>query len=164
VAEVTVRGATAGDAALILGLVRELAAFERAAPDAVRASEDDFRREIAGPRPSFECLIAELDGSPVGLALFFQTFSAREGRRGVYLEDLYVREQARGIGVGRRLMAALARLALERGWCRLDLRVLHGNPARRFYEELGLRHVEAAGLPYSAESEVLARLARGGAP
>jgi GNAT superfamily N-acetyltransferase len=161
VPEVAVREATADDAALILELVRELAAFERAAPGAVRATEEDFRREIAGARPGFECLIAEVDGSPAGLALFFHNFSTWEGRRGIYLEDLFVRDRARGLGVGRRLMAALARLALERGCRRLDLWVLHWNPARRFYEELGLRHMDD-WLPYRAEGEALARLARGG--
>jgi GNAT superfamily N-acetyltransferase len=160
VPEVAVREATADDAGLILALVRELAAFERAGPDAVRATEDDLRREIAGPRPGFECLIAEVDGRPAGFALFFHNFSTWEGRRGIYLEDLFVREGARGLGVGRRLVADLARLALERGCRRLDLWVLHWNPARRFYEGLGLRHMDE-WLPYRADREALARLARG---
>jgi GNAT superfamily N-acetyltransferase len=123
--------------------------------------EEVLRDNIFGPRPYCEVLLAEDGGTVVGFALFFHNFSTWEGRRGIYLEDLFVRDRARGLGVGRRLMAALARLALERGCRRLDLWVLHWNPARRFYEELGLRHMDD-WLPYRAEGEALARLARGG--
>lgn len=156
-AEVTVRPATPDDAALVLALVRELATFERA-PDAVKATEVDLRRGLAGPCPAFECLIAETDGGPVGMAVFFPTFSTWEGRPGLKLHDLYVREAARGSGAGRALLAALARTALERGCTRLDLDVLDWNPARRFYERAGLRP-QRGWLAYRADAEALARLA-----
>ena len=158
-ADATIRAGTPDDAGLILELVRELAAFERAA-DAVKASEDHLRRGLGGPRPSFECLIAEVDGEPAGMAVFFPTFSTWEGRPGLQLHDLYVRERARGSGVGRLLLAGLARVALERGCTRLDLHVLDWNPARAFYERAGLRHLEG-WLSYRAEAEALTRLAAG---
>ena len=152
-----VRAAGPEDAGLILELVRELAAFERE-PDAVAATAEDFRRELASDHPAFGCLIAELDGRPAGFALFFHNFSTWTGRRGIYLEDLFVRDSARGRGVGRRLIVELARLAVERGCARLDLWVLHWNPVRRFYEDLGLRWMEE-WLPYRAEGERLVALA-----
>jgi GNAT superfamily N-acetyltransferase len=158
-ADATIRLATPDDAELILELVRELAAFERA-PDAVKASADDLRRGMAGQHPSFECLIAEVDGDPAGMAVFFPTYSTWEGRPGLQLHDLYVRERARGAGAGRRLLAELARVALARGCARVDLHVLGWNPARAFYERGGLRHLDG-WLPYRAEAEALARLAAG---
>lgn len=161
--DVTIRPATPDDAGLVLGLVRGLAAFERA-PDAVRATEDDLRRGLAGPRPAFECLLAEAaDGEPAGMAVFFPTYSTWEGRPGLKLHDLFVRERARGTGVGRRLLAALARVALERGCTRLDLDVLDWNPARRFYERSGLRR-QRGWLAYRADAPALARLAAGDGP
>ena len=155
--DATVRLATPDDAALILEFVRELAAFERA-PEAVKASEEDYRRAMAGQHPSFECLIAEAGGRPAGTAVFFPTYSTWQGRPGLNLHDLYVREWARGSGVGRLLLTELARVALERGCARLDLHVLDWNPARRVYERAGLRHLDG-WLPYRAEADALARLA-----
>ena len=157
--EIAIRLATAEDAELILSLVRELATFEHEL-DKVEATAEDFRREGFGPDPVFECLIAELDGSPVGMALYFHNFSTWTGRRGIYLEDLYVQERARGKGVGERLIRALAGLAVERGCARLDLWVLHWNPARRFYERLGIEHM-TDWLPYRIRGEALQRLATG---
>ena len=156
-AEVTVRMATAEDASTILGLVKELAAFEQEL-DKVEATAEDFRREGFGQDPVFECLLAELDGEAVGMALFFHNFSTWTGRRGIYLEDLYVRESVRGRGVGERLMVELAALAVQRGCARLDLWVLHWNPARRFYERLGIRHMEE-WLPYRLSGDALHALA-----
>lgn len=155
--ELSIRMATAADAEVILGLVRELAAFEQEL-DKVEATAEDFRREGFGPDPVFECLLAEVDGEAVGMALFFHNFSTWTGRRGIYLEDLYVRETARGRRVGEGLIRALARLAVERGCARLDLWVLHWNPARRFYERLGIEHMKE-WLPYRARGEALLALA-----
>ena len=152
-----VRAAGPEDAGLILELVRELAAFERE-PDAVAATAEDFRRELASAHPAFGCLIAELDGRPAGFALFFHNFSTWTGRRGIYLEDLFVRDSARGRGVGRRLIVELARLAVERGCARLDLWVLQWNPARRFYEDLGY-HWKEDWLHYRLDGKALAALA-----
>jgi hypothetical protein len=94
VPEITLRMAQAGDAPTILAHVKALAAFERA-PDAVKATAEDFRREGFGSRPAFRCLLAQVDGRPAGFALWFDNFFTWEGRRGIYLEDLFVEEWAR---------------------------------------------------------------------
>ena len=157
-AEITLRFATAEDAGILLALVRELAVFEKA-PDAVLATEADFRQHGFGPEPRFEALLAFVDERPAGFALFFPNFSTWLGKPGLYLEDVFVSEWARKLGVGRRLMARLAAIAVERGWGRLDFWVLHWNPARGFYHRLGFRHMEE-WLPYRAEGEALLKLAR----
>jgi GNAT superfamily N-acetyltransferase len=101
------RFATVEDVALLLQLIRELAAYERA-PDAVVATEEDLRRHGFGPERRFEALLALVDGEPAGFALFFPDFSTWRGRPGIFLEDLYVREWARGRGVGRRMLRRLS--------------------------------------------------------
>jgi len=156
-AEITVRFATSEDCPLLLRLIRELAIFERA-PDAVVATEADLRRHGFGPQPQFEALLAFLDGEPAGVALFHARFSTWVGRPCMYLEDLYVCEAARGRGVGRRLMARLAAIAVERSWGRIDFQVLDWNPARRFYERIGLGHV-GDWLRYGGDEVALRRLA-----
>src|SRR5690606_37875788 len=105
-----------------------------------------------------EALIGEVDGEPAGFALFFPNYSTWEGRAGLYVEDLYVEERARGIGLGRALMAEVARLAAERGAPRVELAVLDWNPARAFYERLGMRQM-AEWLPYRMDADAIARLA-----
>lgn len=156
-AVITIRFATADDIPLLLRFIRELAVFERA-PDAVVATEDDLRRYGFGPEPQFEAILAFLDGDPAGVALFHTRFSTWLGRPGLYLEDLYVAEAARGHGVGRRLMVRLAAIAVGRGWARIDFQVLEWNPARRFYERLGLGHV-GDWLRYGGDEAALRRLA-----
>ncbi len=155
--DIAIRFATADDVGLLLHMIRELARFERA-PDAVVASEDDLRRYGFGPQPQFEAILAFLDGEPAGVALFHTRFSTWLGRPCLYLEDLYVTEAARGQGVGWRLMARLAAIAVERGWGRIDFHVLDWNPARRFYERLGLGQV-GEWLRYGGDAEALRRLA-----
>jgi GNAT superfamily N-acetyltransferase len=132
VSDIRIRVATADDAGLLLQLIRELAAYERA-PNAVVATEEDLRRYGFGPERQFEALLAFLDDEPGGFALFHPRFSTWLGRPGVYLEDLFVTQAARGRGVGRRLMTRLAAIAVERGWERIDFQVLDWNPARDFY-------------------------------
>ncbi|WP_029011129.1 GNAT family N-acetyltransferase [Azospirillum halopraeferens] len=154
---VTVRPATVDDAETIHRFVRELAAFERE-PDAVKASVDDFRRDGWGPSPVFEALIAELDGAPAGFALTFRNYSTWEGRHGIFVEDLYVSPEARRYGVGRHLLAAIARRAVEQGCRRVDLNVLDWNPARAFYDRIGFRHLDD-WRPYRLEGAALAALA-----
>jgi GNAT superfamily N-acetyltransferase len=154
---VTIREAKPADVATIVRLVRELAAYENLL-DRVRLGEEDVRRDGFGATPRFACLLAELQGEAVGFALFFHNYSTFEGRPGVYLEDFYVAERARGRGIGRRLLARLAMIALERGCVRLDLSVLEWNPARDFYHRLGFGQVEG-WLPYRLQGEELARLA-----
>ena len=154
---ITVRFATADDVPLLLRFIRQLAVFERA-PDAVVATEADLRRHGFGPEPKFEAIIAFLDGEPAGCALFHSRFSTWLGRPGLYLEDLYVTEEGRGRGVGKRLMARLAAIAVERGWGRIDFHVLDWNPARRFYERLGMHH-HGEWLRYGADERALRQLA-----
>ena len=154
---VRVRFAIEDDAPLLLSLIRELAAYERT-PEAVVATEEDLRRHGFGPDARFEALLAFVDGRAAGLALFFPNFSTWTGQPGLYLEDLYVCDWARRCGVGRRLVARLAAVAVERGWTRLDLAVLDWNPARGFYRRLGFAE-RPAWLPCRAEGAALARLA-----
>jgi GNAT superfamily N-acetyltransferase len=154
---VTLRFAAADDVGLLLQLIRELAAYERA-PDAVVATEDDLRRHGFGPDRRFEALLAFVDDEPAGVALFFPDFSTWLGRPGLFLEDLYVREWARGRGVGRQLIARLAAIAVERDWPALRLNVLDWNPAREFYQRLGIE-ARNAWVPYGATGAALRRLA-----
>ena len=154
---VTIRLAKPTDAATVVRLVRELAAYEELL-ERVRLREEDVLRDGFGATPRFECLLADVAGEAVGLALFFHSYSTFEGRPGVYLEDFYVASRARGQGVGRRLLARLAAIALERNCARLDLSVLEWNPARDFYHRVGFAEVEG-WLPYRLQSEALAHLA-----
>lgn len=154
---ITIRFAKSEDAALVLRLIRELALYERA-PEAVVATEDDLVRHGFAADRQFEAILAFLDGEPAGLALFHSRFSTWLGRPAMYLEDLYVVAEARGQGVGRRLMARLAAIAIERGWGRIDFQVLDWNPARRFYQRLGIEHL-GEWLRYGAGGEALRRLA-----
>ena len=156
-APVVIRFATPADMGLILGLVRELAHYERQ-PGAVTATEEDLRRYGFGPDRRFEALLAFSETKPAGFALFFPNFSTWLGRPGLFLEDIYVAEWARKHGVGRRLMARLAAIALERGWGRLDLNVLHWNPAREFYARIGM-HPREDWIPYRVTGAALERLA-----
>ena len=132
-----VRPAAVGDVAVILDLIRELATFERE-PDAVRTSEDDLRRALFGADPEVFAHVAEQDGAVVGVAVWFVNFSTWTGQHGIFLEDLIIRQSARGGGHGRALVAELARICAERGYRRLDWSVLDWNTdAQRFYRSLG---------------------------
>jgi GNAT superfamily N-acetyltransferase len=138
-----IRIATADDVPVILELIRGLAAYEKLAHEVV-ATEDDLRRTLFGPRAVAEVLIAELDGAPAGFALFFHNYSTFLARPGIYLEDLFVRPEVRGKGLGRALMIALAKLAVERGCGRFEWAVLDWNAdAIRFYRSLGAVGLEA---------------------
>jgi GNAT superfamily N-acetyltransferase len=125
----------------------------------VIATEEDLRRHGFGPEPQFEAILAFLDGEPAGVALFHSRFSTWLGGPGMYLEDLFVTETARGQGVGRRLMSRLAAIAVERGWGRIDFHVLDWNPARRFYHRLGMEDL-SGWLRYGADEPALRRLAQ----
>jgi GNAT superfamily N-acetyltransferase len=136
-ASVTVRPAEACELALVLDFIRELAAYERLEHE-VQATTADLAVALFGPRPFAEVVFVCLEGEPVGFALFFQNFSTFLGKPGIYLEDLFVRPRARGHGVGRQLLAWLARTTLERGCARLDWAVLDWNlPSIGFYRSLG---------------------------
>ncbi|ALO94563.1 MULTISPECIES: GNAT family N-acetyltransferase [Streptomyces] len=136
-----IRTATPDDVPVIHTMVRELAEYEKA-PEEARASEAQLREALFGERPAAFAHMAvdEAGGEPVGFALWFLNFSTWRGVHGIYLEDLYVRPQARGGGHGRALLAELARICVERGYERLEWSVLDWNrPAIGFYEALGAR-------------------------
>jgi GNAT superfamily N-acetyltransferase len=141
-AETSVRWATENDAALIVHYIRALAIFEKEVVANVHITEADVRRDAFGTTRRFEVLIAEVDRTPVGFALFFPNYSTWEGKPGLYIEDIFVEESARGTGIGRKLIAAVAKIAHSRGCARIDLAVLHWNPARGFYHRLGFQHAE----------------------
>ena len=125
------------DLPLILELIQGLAEYERLRDQCV-ATEEKLRATLFGERPAAEVLIASLDDVPSGFALFFHNYSTFLAQRGVFLEDLFVRPEARGMGVGRSLLAALARLAIERDCGRLEWNVLDWNEsAISFYTSLG---------------------------
>jgi GNAT superfamily N-acetyltransferase len=135
--ELEIRAATEEDVPLILSLIKELAEYERLSHEVV-ATEEALRDSLFGERPVAEVLIGHLGDEPVGFALFFHNFSTFLGKPGIYLEDLYVRPEFRGAGIGRALLVHLARLARERGCGRLEWSVLDWNePAIGFYKKIG---------------------------
>lgn len=137
-----IRPASEADVPLILGFIRELAEYEKLLHE-VKATEAELRTALFGARPHAECLIAELGGKPAGFALFFHNFSTFLAKPGLYLEDLYVKPELRGKGVGKKLLAHLAALALKRGCGRFEWAVLDWNaPAIRFYQSLGAQMME----------------------
>lgn len=132
-----IRPARVEDVPVIAGLIRELAIYERE-PDAVVATEDDLRRALFGPSPAVFAHVAEEDGTVVGYALWFLTYSTWLGRHGIYLEDLYVTPAHRGRGHGKALLTELAAIAVRRGHGRVEWSVLDWNrPAIDFYESIG---------------------------
>jgi GNAT superfamily N-acetyltransferase len=138
----SIRSATPADISLIGQFIRDLAEYEKLA-HAVRFDEAVMAQKLFGPRPFAEVLIGEIDGTAQGFALFFHNFSTFEGRPGIYLEDLFVRPDARGSGLGKALLAKLAALAVERDCARLEWSVLDWNtPAIDFYKALGARPMD----------------------
>lgn len=138
----SIRPATRADLPLIAALIRELADYEKLANE-VRFDEAMLGDHLFGPRPMAEVIIGEVDGVAQAFALFFHNFSTFEGRPGIYLEDLFVRPEARGGGLGKAMLAHLARLAVERGCARLEWWVLDWNePAIGFYRKLGAKPMD----------------------
>lgn len=141
-ADATLRAARAEDAAEVLRLIRALAEYEKLAHEVV-ATEAALRETLFGARPAAEVLLAEVHGRPVGLALFFQNYSTFLARPGIYLEDLFVEPAFRGRGLGKALLQAVARLAVQRGCGRFEWSVLDWNqPAIDFYKSLGARPLD----------------------
>lgn len=139
---VAVRPATRADLPLIASLIRALADYEKLAHE-VRFDEAVLADKLFGPRPYAEVVIGEVGGTPQGFALFFHNFSTFEGKPGIYLEDLFVRPEARGSGLGKALLAHLAALAVQRDCARLEWSVLDWNePAIGFYKSLGARFMD----------------------
>jgi GNAT superfamily N-acetyltransferase len=155
-----IRTATAADVPQILAFIRALAVYERE-PDAVSATEEGLFRDGFGANPFYSCLIAERDGKPAGFALYFFNYSTWMGRPGLYLEDLFVEVEFRGLGIGKALLQRVAAIAVEMNCPRLQWEVLDWNtPAVDFYRAMGAefldewRNVRITG-------EALARLAGG---
>ena len=134
---VNIRVATVADAPLILSFIRELAEYERLLHE-VEATEADIRRDLFGENPRSFCEIAEHNGEPVGFALWFYNYSTFRGRAGIYLEDLFVRPEARGLGAGKALLRRLAQRCVDADLGRLEWAVLDWNtPSIEFYDSLG---------------------------
>lgn len=154
----SITAASPADVPLILSLISELAEYEKLSHEAV-ATEASLQESLFGANPGAEALIARVDGEPAGFALFFHNFSTFLGRRGLYLEDLFVRPSFRGRAIGKSLLIHLAALALERGCGRFEWQVLDWNtPAREFYERLGAK-ANPVWINYRMTGEALERLA-----
>ncbi|BBB12766.1 GNAT family N-acetyltransferase [Sphingopyxis sp. FD7] len=137
-----IRPATRADLPLIAEFIRDLAEYERLSHE-VRFDEAKLGENLFGPRPYAEVVIGEIDGTPQGFALFFHNFSTFEGRPGLYLEDLFVRPEARGSGLGKALLAHLAQLCVTRDCARLEWWVLDWNaPSIGFYKSLGAKMMD----------------------
>jgi GNAT superfamily N-acetyltransferase len=156
--ELEIRSATEGDVPLILSLIKDLAEYERLSHEVV-ATEEGLCDSLFGERAVAEVLLGYLGDDPAGFALFFHTFSTFLGRPGIYLEDLYVRPEFRGAGIGRALLVQLARLARERGCGRMEWSVLDWNePAIGFYRSIGASPVSGWTV-YRLTGEALEELA-----
>lgn len=167
---VTIRRAVETDAATIHGMIIELAAAI-GMTEKVASRIEDIRDKGFGADPAFEALIAERDGAAVGLCLFFESFSSWDGRRGVYVQDIYVSDTARGFGLGRRLLAKAAAISRARGGSYLRLSVeVENDRAQAFYQRVGLvwsateRIYQARGEDFTALAAGAAVDAKGGAP
>jgi len=138
---VAIRQAAVEDVPLLLGMIKELAEFERI-PHEVAATEEVVRESLFGGDPAAEALLAECDGKPAGFLIHFRNYSTFVGRAGLYIEDLYVRPEYRGLGVGKALFVRCAEIARERNLGRVEWAVLEWNPAREFYEHFGARAMD----------------------
>ena len=157
---IAIRAATPSDVPLILRFVRELAEYEKLTHQ-VTATEALFHAHLFGLRKVAEAMIVEMDGKPVGFALYFYNFSTFLGKSGIYLEDLYVQPHARGHGAGKALLTALAQRAVAKGCGRLEWSVLDWNaPAIRFYKKIGAVPMEEWTI-MRVTGDGLARLAEG---
>jgi GNAT superfamily N-acetyltransferase len=156
-----IRKAEPRDVPQILQLIRELAEYEKAPGQAV-ATEADLLVDGFGPLPRYVCLMAEWGGATAGFALYFHNYSTWQGRWGLYLEDLFVRPQHRGHGVGKALLVELARIAVREGCGRFQWQVLDWNTkAVEFYEKLGARPLNE-WMTMRIDGDALERLARNG--
>jgi GNAT superfamily N-acetyltransferase len=157
--EPVIREAQPSDVPVVLELVRELATYERE-PDAVVATEQDLHAALFGADPSAGCQVAVADGAVVGFALWYRTFSTWQGKPGLWLEDLFVRPEHRGSGLGKQLLVSLAQICVARGWSRFEWWVLDWNePAQGFYRSLGARP-EDEWTVWRVDGDALTELAR----
>lgn len=156
---INIRPATAQDVPLLLWFIRELAEYEHLL-HAVTGTEELLRRNLFGPRPVAEALVGSIDGEPMGFALFFHNFSTFLCKPGIYLEDIYVRPEARGKGLGKALLKAVARIAVERDCGRMEWSALDWNePAIAFYRRHGAQPL-SDWITFRVTGQDLAELAR----
>lgn len=154
-----VRAATPADVGAIHDLVVALATYERAAHEVI-ASPSDLERALFGPAPRVFAHVVEHEGTVVGFALWFTTYSTWLGRHGLWLEDLFVLPEHRGAGHGKALLAALARICVDNGWGRLEWNVLDWNePALAFYRAIGAQPLDEWTV-HRLSGDALADLAR----
>jgi GNAT superfamily N-acetyltransferase len=154
----TIRAALPADITLITSLVAELAAYEKMTADN-HATEATLNEALFADVPLAHALIAELDGEPIGIALYFYTYSTFQGSRCLYLEDLYVRETARGNGMGKMLLASLAQIAADQKCARVDWVVLDWNkPSIDFYKSIGAKP-KAEWLNFELSGDAIGALA-----
>jgi GNAT superfamily N-acetyltransferase len=140
---ISIRTATPADIPQILAFIRALAAYERE-PDAVTATQADLLRDGFGPNPFYFCLIADFDAQPAGFAFYFFNYSTWMGRPGLYLEDLFVQPEFRGLGIGKALLERVAAIAVENQCPRMQWQVLDWNtPAIEFYRATGAEFMDA---------------------
>jgi GNAT superfamily N-acetyltransferase len=151
-----IRFAEEKDSALILDFIKSIAEFEKLS-DKVVSTEDMIRKYGFGKRRYFDVIIADYNDNPAGFALFFHNYSTFVGKPGLYLEDLFVHEQYRGLGIGKALLIKCAKIAVERGCERFEWSVLDWNPAREFYEHLGAEPL-SEWLVYRIQGEKLKNL------
>jgi GNAT superfamily N-acetyltransferase len=133
---ITIREAVAGDVQLIHRFIKELAAFEKLTREVV-ATEKTLSETLFGKRAYAHVLIAEIEEEPVGFSVYYYNYSTFIGRPGLYIEDLFVRTDKRGLGIGKALFSHCARIARDNNCGRLEFAVLDWNPARSFYEQMG---------------------------
>ena len=156
--EVNYRATGEADLPLLLSLIRELAADEDF-PDAVTVEIDDLESSLFGAHPAAEAWIIEVDDKAAGYVIFYHSFSSTTGKRGLHLEDLYLRPAYRGLGIGKQTLARLAQLALERGCGRFEWWVLDWNhKASDFYETMGARKMHELRI-FRLAGEQISRLA-----
>jgi GNAT superfamily N-acetyltransferase len=157
-AGLTIRAATPADRDLVFAFIRDLADYEKLLDDVV-ATPDDVARALFAPHPRVFCDLAEWDGAPAGFALWFYNFSTFRGRHGIYLEDLFVKPAFRGKGIGKALLAHLAKRAVAEGCARVEWWVLDWNePSIKFYESLGAIPMEELTV-FRLTGDALKRLA-----
>lgn len=155
-----IREATAEDAGLILHFITELAIYEKE-PDAVKATEESIRESIFGDKATAQAIICLLDNKPIGFAVYFYNYSTWLGRKGLYLEDLYIMPEHRNCGAGRKILKFLAKHALENGCGRFEWSVLDWNePAIKFYESIGARP-QSEWIIYRLTGDKLSEFANG---